>query len=214
MAPRGRPQNPEQQEQTRNALKQAAKDLLCERSYRSITLRTLAERAGTQSAMVSYYFGSKEELFAELLRDVGDERMEVFVDISRVAEQQPEKAIDLIIDSMLEHTIQELWLFRLLQDDVLTQESRLRNDMIKMGPIRLGGYLAQMLEEMKAKGLLKPELNPQFAAVTILSNLIAPILLEPIFNEGFQLDMNRIGSEEWKSHVKTILNNSLINADS
>jgi len=213
MAPRGRPQNPEQQEQTRQALKQAAKELLYERSYRSITLRTLAERAGTQSAMVSYYFGSKEDLFAELLNDAGEERAAVLESLAEVILAKPEQALDLIVEGLVSLMTADLWMFRLLQDEILTQESRLREDMIRVGPVRLGGTLIQLLTKLQQVGILKNDLNPQFSAITILSNIMAPIILQPMIKDAFQLDIERIRSPEWKSHLKRILNDSLLHRE-
>ena len=53
----------------REALLQAARELLAERGMPRVTLREVAERAGVQPALVNYYFGGK----AGLLRAVVDE---------------------------------------------------------------------------------------------------------------------------------------------
>ena len=59
---RGRPRgNPP----TRARIVEAARALFLERGYRGTTVRAVAARAGVDSALISYHFGSKRGLFGE-----------------------------------------------------------------------------------------------------------------------------------------------------
>ncbi|MBO0855587.1 MAG: TetR/AcrR family transcriptional regulator, partial [Nocardia sp.] len=51
---------------TRAALLDAAQDLMLEEGYAAVSTRKLAARAGANSALVYYYFGTMDNLFAEL----------------------------------------------------------------------------------------------------------------------------------------------------
>ncbi|MEO7058597.1 MAG: TetR/AcrR family transcriptional regulator [Lapillicoccus sp.] len=62
---RGRP--PAGGPDARAAICAAASDLFLERGYTAATVREIARRAGYDVALVSYYFGSKGELFAEVM---------------------------------------------------------------------------------------------------------------------------------------------------
>ena len=53
---------------TRDALLDAAEALLLEEGYASVTSRRVGERAGTNAALVYYYFESMDGLFVELFR--------------------------------------------------------------------------------------------------------------------------------------------------
>lgn len=53
--------------ETRDAILRAARELFAERGYDGTTLRAVAERAGVDVALSSYYFGSKADLFAAAL---------------------------------------------------------------------------------------------------------------------------------------------------
>ncbi|WP_330312326.1 TetR family transcriptional regulator [Streptomyces sp. NBC_00523] len=62
---RGRPRgNPP----TRASLVVAARALFLERGYRATTLRAVAVAAGVDAALISYHFGSKRGLFAEVMQ--------------------------------------------------------------------------------------------------------------------------------------------------
>jgi AcrR family transcriptional regulator len=53
--------------ETREAILRAARELFAERGYDATTLRAVAERAGVDVALSSYYFGAKSDLFAAAL---------------------------------------------------------------------------------------------------------------------------------------------------
>ena len=66
---RKRGRRPRTTENTRLAIKQAAKDALAKAGSGRPTLRTIAERAGVDQALVLYYFGSMDGLYSELALD-------------------------------------------------------------------------------------------------------------------------------------------------
>jgi len=53
---------------TRLSILEAAQDLFARDGYDDVGMRDIARQVGVDAAMVSRYFGSKEELFAEALR--------------------------------------------------------------------------------------------------------------------------------------------------
>ena len=66
---RKRGRRPRTKENTRLAIKRAAKDSLAQGGSGRPTLRTIAERAGVDQALVLYYFGSMDGLYSELALD-------------------------------------------------------------------------------------------------------------------------------------------------
>lgn len=62
--PRGRPRgNPD----TRTRIAEAARALFLEHGYQGTTVRAIAAAAGVDPALISYHFGSKQELFGQSL---------------------------------------------------------------------------------------------------------------------------------------------------
>ena len=66
MAPARR--SPVDESATRTALLDAAAALMLEEGYAAVTTRRLAQRAGVNNGLVSYYFGTLDGLFIELFR--------------------------------------------------------------------------------------------------------------------------------------------------
>jgi len=55
---------------SRARLIEAATDLFIERGFRGVSIRQIADTAGTNSALISYYFGDKEGLFKQVFKNV------------------------------------------------------------------------------------------------------------------------------------------------
>jgi len=59
----------QQAEQVQTRLLKAALDCFLADEYHKVTIRLIAENAGVNASMIKYYFGNKEGLFEEMIRD-------------------------------------------------------------------------------------------------------------------------------------------------
>jgi TetR/AcrR family transcriptional regulator, regulator of cefoperazone and chloramphenicol sensitivity len=66
------PSSPGKGEQARRRLLIAALEIIGEKGYENASVREIAEAAGQNIAAISYYFGSKEKLYAEVLEGIGN----------------------------------------------------------------------------------------------------------------------------------------------
>jgi AcrR family transcriptional regulator len=57
---------------SRERLMEAATALFIQKGYRGVSIRAIAERAGSNSALISYYFGDKEGLFKQVFKNVAE----------------------------------------------------------------------------------------------------------------------------------------------
>ena len=79
---------------TRTAILNSARTLFARDSYENVGIRCIAAQAGVDSALVSRYFGSKEDLFKQVL-NIGSKGVDVF---GSEWEGLPERAADLLLD--------------------------------------------------------------------------------------------------------------------
>lgn len=79
---------------TRLAILASARSLFARDSFENVGIREIASDAGVDAALVSRYFGSKEELFAEVLRS-GKCADEV---IGTTLEGLPERVADMLME--------------------------------------------------------------------------------------------------------------------
>ncbi|MCX5341859.1 TetR family transcriptional regulator [Streptomyces sp. R-74717] len=77
---------------TRRRLLEAARDLFAERGYEGTTVRSIAERAGANQALLFRYFGSKQGLLTEVVAQGG---------LEQVRATPPEELFETALRSML-----------------------------------------------------------------------------------------------------------------
>lgn len=78
-------------------MRAAALELFSQQNYSTVTIKDIATVTGSHSALIYYHFGSKEELFLEVVTTTVDEAFRKFEDV-RASAQSPEEVIFLWIE--------------------------------------------------------------------------------------------------------------------
>lgn len=95
--------SPSKGEQARQRLLLAALEKIGEKGYENASVREIAEEAGQNIAAISYYFGSKESLYTEVIQGIGSYLNAIFGEMAREArdllesgQMDREKAADIL----------------------------------------------------------------------------------------------------------------------
>lgn len=166
-------------------LLKAALECFLADEYHKVTTRMIAERANTNISMISYYFGNKEGLYEEMIRDTMNPILDMLDspamnDVSGFAEY-----LRLYYDTMRRHPEFPKLILKVL---ALNQGPGRRFILQLLERGRTGG--ARKLDELKAEGKVDKTLNPDVARMTFVSLSMMPMLLKDIFEEemGGQMD--------------------------
>lgn len=193
---RGRPIEPELQEQRKRQLIDAAFELLAEKGYRSISIRELAEKAGTQSAMVSYYFGSKEGLFLALLEQIASQNI-----VQLQSALQADNPLLAFIKTLLNILLTHPQLHRFLIDEVLSAEGPFKTTLIDLFPRRMATQLPAVLKAQQQRGLIRKDLDPKWLAFSFSSLIVFPFIVKPVRELAWQISDADLASDEWAQHL-------------
>lgn len=122
---RGRKPRPRSSE-VADALQRAALDLFARQNYSTVTIKDIAAETGINSALIYYYFGSKEELFLKAVETTVEVAFQKFSDVSADAQSPVE-----IIASWIEiHIIQFVLLQKLAKISLDYASTRNRTQRI------------------------------------------------------------------------------------
>lgn len=193
---RGRPVDPQLQAQRREDLLDAAFELLRQQDYRSITIRDLAAQAGTQSAMIKYYFGNKRGLFLALLERISATQ---FANVQAVL-SAPDP-IRAFIETTLTFFEDNPQIVRLMTTEVLSGDSELQQDLIDMMPKKMAALLPTLIESQQQAGRLRADLDPKWTAFSLVSLILTPFLGAPIRQLAWNISDEQINSPAWADHI-------------
>ncbi|MFT7185889.1 MAG: AcrR family transcriptional regulator [Pseudohongiellaceae bacterium] len=196
---RGRPVDPETQLERKNQFINAAYELLHTKSYRNITIREIAELACTKSAMISYYFGGKQELFIALLQREEGRRVQSLQAVL-TAENPLKKFIMLATKRFSE----DVAITRFITDDIIHHDGPLRVQFINMVPKKIAKFLHLLIDQLKLKGILRQDLDSKWAAFSLMNLIVMPFVDAFIRDNVWGISHAEVSSEEWANHIYTL----------
>lgn len=167
-------------------LLRAALECFISDEYHKVTTRAIADKAGVNVSMIRYYFGNKEGLYEEMIRetlkpilDILDSNM--MSEVGSLAEY-----LRLYYDTMRKHPEFPKLILKVL---ALNQGPGRRFILQLLERGRTGG--ARRLEQLKTTGQVDQALNPDVVRMAFVSLAMMPMLLKDIFEEqmGGQMDV-------------------------
>lgn len=193
---RGRPLNNNNRELQKNLLIKAASKLLEEKSYRTITIREIAERAGMKSAMISYYFKNKEGLFIALIEQFAA------LNIAKMqAALTSDEPLKIFIKEVTSHLSNNPSFSRFIADEVLFQDGPLAESIINAAPKRVAQFLPEMMRMLQKQGKLREDIDPKWAAFSLMTMLLMPFISARIRDKAWHISHENVSSAQWVEHI-------------
>jgi len=155
--PRRRPGRPAGSHtgEAREALLSAARGLLAERGLPRVTVREVAERAGVQPALVSYYFGGKEGLLRAVVSEVAAGVRERLLEAATGA-GSAEDRIRALVQAVVDAIVNDPYVPRLLIEQVLFADDAVIDEFADALARPHLELIRSVLEAGRADGTLRP----------------------------------------------------------
>jgi AcrR family transcriptional regulator len=165
-------------EPVRTRLVRAALDCFLADDYHRVTTRLIAERAGANASMIRYYFGNKEGLYEEMIRETLNPMLDV-------------------LDGPMLASVSGLTDFLRLYYDTMTARPAFPKLILKVLALNHGPgrrFIQQLLErgrtrgarkvsDLEAQGKIASGVDPDILRLAFVSLAMTPILLKDIFEE-------------------------------
>ncbi len=166
-------------------LLKAALDCFLADEYHKVTTRAIADLAGVNVSMIRYYFGNKEGLYEEMIRETLKPILDI-LDSNTLSEVGGlAEYLRFYYDTMRKHPEFPKLILKVL---ALNHGPGRRFILQLLERGRSGG--ARRLEQLKASGQVDQAINPDVARMAFVSLAMMPMLLKDIFEEqmGGQMD--------------------------
>lgn len=155
----------------RETILEAAKKVFLDVGFGTASMDAIANEAKVSKQTVYNHFGSKEELFAAMVRDTCDTMTLAFAEAVRSG--NPEKTLHTIAQQFMNMTFSEdkLAMHRILMAEV-PRFPELGRIFYQSGPAVIRRFLADYLTEQNKLGKLRVD-NPQVTAEQFISMVIS-----------------------------------------
>lgn len=177
--------SPKDAESLRGRLVKAALDCFLADDYHRVTTRQIAERAGANVSMIRYYFGSKEGLYEEMIRETLSPLLDV-------------------LDGQMLASTAGFTEFLGLYYKTMSARPEFPKLILKVLALHHGPgrrFIQQLLErgrtrgarkvaDLKAHGQIAPAIDPDILRLAFVSLAMTPMLLKDIFEEQMERPMD------------------------
>ena len=155
----------------RTAILDAAELLFAERGYAATTIKQIGTEAGVNSALLYYYFADKGALYravlARLLGTLMARGGQVFS-----AARSPEDAIRGLVGVQGELLISRPHVARLIARELVDHNATHVSGQLTQLAAGIFRQLCNLIRDGQRSGLLRADLDPQFAAISTIAQVV------------------------------------------
>lgn len=197
----------ETRSEVRAALIQAASMLFLEKDFHGTSLREIAQRAGTSSAMINYYFKSKHGLFEEMVKHQYEKLQATFMQ-------------DLIGDNPVDHVQIIKRSLKIYQENPGLAQFLIKTSSIQSGP---GSeylktvfnfekqFTQQRTDELKLKGDIRQDLNPEVLRILMICVTVFPGYMANGLRELYGSEEYEKFSDDFANIVGKLISKAIYN---
>jgi AcrR family transcriptional regulator len=179
---------------------EAAERLFADRGFAGTSVRDIAEAAGVNLAMISYYFGSKEKLMEAMFQHRGQymkmQLQSLLLDSRMTSFQKVEKLVDEYIDRLF----QKQCFHKVVMREQMADTGGPINEQISQLKKTNQELFKQIIQEGQKKGEFKKGIDVPFLMLTLIGTANQLIATQHFYREGSNLQS--LSGEEFEKHIK------------
>ena len=195
-----------------------AERLFARKGFDGTSVRDIAEEAGINVAMISYYFGSKEKLLEAIFNHRIQSTFLHLENLVNDSKKDPLQKIDTLVDHYTEKFFNNECFYKLMQREQFKHlENADLEDIIYKSKKRNFDLVSQLVADGQKKGVFRKKVDVSLLVTTLIgtSNQI-------VFSQGFYKKVNGLDAmpddefqqllkKKLRQHLKTMLKAYLTN---
>ena len=156
---------------TRDQILDAAEQLFARQGFAATTIKQIGAAAGVNSALLYYYFDDKETLYREMLRRIMSGFVAIGTELLAHA-TAPDEGIRALVRLQAEVMTTRPHVPRLIARELVDHEAAHAEQEIARLAASTFRTLCNLIEHGQRAGMFRRDLAPQFAAISIVSQLV------------------------------------------
>jgi AcrR family transcriptional regulator len=179
---------------------EAAERLFADHGFSGTSVRDIAEAAGVNLAMISYYFGSKEKLMEAMFQHRGHhlkiQLQSLLLNNDMTSLQKVEKLIDEYVDRLF----QKQCFHKVMMREQMANTGGPIAEQIAQLKQTNQGLFKQIIQEGQKKGEFKKGIDIPFLMMTLIGTASQLIATQHFYREANNLQS--LSGEEFEKHIK------------
>lgn len=174
--------------------------LFAQKGFDATSVRDIAEEAGINVAMISYYFGSKEKLMEAIFEaKIGKVQMRV-EELLKDDSLLPFEKIYTLIDEHIERVMHSQHFYRIMISEQLTNKNPAILQTVKQLKVRNAELISTLIKEGQQKGFFKKKVDVVLMLNTMLGTVWQSIISKEHYREFTNSQL--LTDEEYETQLK------------
>jgi AcrR family transcriptional regulator len=196
---------------------ETAERLFAERGFDGTSVRDIADEAGVNVAMISYYFGSKEKMMEALFElRVGSVKIRV-ESLIKDESLSPLEKVNMLIDEHIDRVMQKQCFHKIMMGVVATNKNPAILKAANNVKIRNAEVVTELIKDGQKKGIFKKKID-----VILMMNTMVGTVSQTMMSQTYYREFNKqqdMPDEEFEVllkrrlsiHIKTLFKAILTN---
>jgi AcrR family transcriptional regulator len=179
---------------------ETAERLFADKGFDGTSVRDIADEAGINVAMISYYFGSKEKLMEAIFEArIGHVKMRV-ESLIKDNTLEPLQKVNMLVDEHIERVTDKECFFKIIVTEQLLKKNSSLLDAVRQLKIRNAEVVSELLKDGQKKGVFKKKID-----VVLMLNTMVGTVWQTMMSREYYREFNKLealSDEEFNTLIK------------
>ncbi len=186
---------------------ETAERLFATKGFNGTSVRDIADAAGINLAMVSYYFGSKEKLFEAMFAyRSGFFKLQLETMLQN-KELEPMEKIEQLIDQYIVKLTNQQSFHRIMVREQMMNNNEFISEQITALKTRNQALIRQLIDEGQEKGVFKNDIDVPLMMMTMVGTVSQLVTTQHFYKQINNLES--LPEAEFQEHIRTKLSKHL-----
>lgn len=178
---------------------EVAEKLFAGKGFNGTSVRDIADAAGVNLAMISYYFGSKEKLFEAMFAYRSEFFKLQLESMLQNKELEPMEKMDQLIDQYILRLTSQQCFHRIMVREQMMNNNEFITEKIHTLKTRNQSLIKQLILEGQKKGVFKKHIDIPLLLMTLIGTVSQLVTTQHYYKEinGLQ----SLSEEEFQKHI-------------
>ena len=194
---------------------ETAEELFAQKGFEAATVRDIADAAGVNLAMISYYFGSKEKMMEDLFHQRMDS-MKLKVELLLKDQQlTPFQKVENLLEEYVQKVINRQSFYKILLCEQVMKKNPVIVKLIRELKLSYAALFGELIKEGQRKKVFKKNIDVVLALTTMTGTVTQMVVNKDYYLEFFGLqnlkedEVKKMLNVKLNEHLKTIFKSML-----
>ena len=193
-------------DKVRSQLLNAAREHFIQNEFKAVSVRQIAETAGVNAAMVSYYFGSKQGLYLAMVKELLSSLEASFSELGHAGEFTLEDFSRNYTHILAANP----WWPNFMIREVLFSEGETRDAVVKIFAETFAGRLLGKINQEIESGHYRNDLNPALTMISLMGMTVFPFIAKPMLQQVLQVELDENAVEMMANHNVSLFQHGVL----